>query len=48
MMDDLSHGTHGWIGRKGGGAGVTNVDWVYISIVVGVHVAIWKKAIGKE
>jgi hypothetical protein len=28
--------------------GSTNVDWVYISIVVGVHVAIWKKPIGKE
>jgi hypothetical protein len=27
--------------------GVTNVDWVYVSIVVGV-VAVGKKAIGKE
>jgi hypothetical protein len=34
--------------RRGRKMGVTDIDWVYISIVVGVHVAIWKEAIRKE
>jgi hypothetical protein len=32
-------------GRRNRG---TNVDWVYISFVVGVHVAIGEQAIGEE
>jgi hypothetical protein len=34
--------------RRRRGRGVTNVDWVYVSIVVGVHVPIREQAIGKE
>jgi hypothetical protein len=47
LIQNLSY----WGHRKGRGGrrnGVTNVDWVYVSIVVGVHVPIWEQAIGKE
>ena len=42
MVENLGYGGHG------DGSRVTDVDWVYISIVVGVHVPIWEQAIGKE
>jgi hypothetical protein len=31
--------------RRGG---ATDIYWIYIAVVVGVHVAIWEEAIWKE
>tara|TARA_R110002003_G_scaffold28_16_gene1665 strand:+ start:22519 stop:22668 length:150 start_codon:yes stop_codon:yes gene_type:complete len=49
VVEDLGHGACGGTWRGWGwGIGITDVDWIDISIVIGVHVAIRKEPIGKE
>jgi hypothetical protein len=31
-----------------GSIGITNIYWVYIAVMVRVHVTIWEQAIGEE
>lgn len=46
MVDNLGQGGRGW--SWGGHVGITDVDWVYISIMIRVHVAVWEQAVGEE
>jgi hypothetical protein len=46
-VHNLGQCAHGGIGRRGG-IGVTHVDWIDIAIMVRVHVAIRKQAVGEQ
>lgn len=49
MIDDLGRRAYRRVaGRGRRESGVTNVDWVYISIMIGVHVTVWEQAVGEK
>lgn len=47
MVHDLGECTHGEVGWRGG-IRVTHVDWIHVTIMVRVHVAIRKETVRKQ